>query len=298
MAAAIAGMTSEAEATIARVSALDLATASGGATLVAGRLAQARAVLAETRGDVGAAVDLRLEAAVTFEAEGAERLATVEWMNTAGRLVELGAYDRARALLDEARTASSRAGLRYNYAFGVYVLGVACSEAGELDEGRRWLEQAISLQQQAGDRRLEGAATYELALLSLRALHLDVADALCRRASELLADLPADLAPALAVWSLVHLARGATNEALAASTRAYEALTGELNDRRALIYLSHVRALDASDRATDADRILEVALAELRRQADAIANDELRSSFWERVPTNRSLVARSRRDGA
>jgi len=266
--------------------------------LLPGRVTQARAALAGARGDVGTAVELRLEAAIAFEAAGAERLATIEWMNTAGRLVELGAYERACALLEDACASSKRVGLRYNYAFGLYTLGVACSQSGALDEARRALDEALALHRQSSDRRLTAATLYELALVALRAGDTALALEHASSASALLEELPGDLAPSLAVVALVHAARGEAEEARAESGRAFALMREhDVDDRRALIYLAHARSLEAGGGTDEARAVLEEGIAELRRQAARVENDDLRRSFWERVPEHRALAALAEAQG-
>jgi predicted ATPase len=80
-----------------------------------------------------------------------------------------GAYDAARAKLEEALDAFRDLGDASGSAFALHALGNLERSAGELDLAREWLDEALVLRSELGDRRDIGTTISSQGLLAIRA---------------------------------------------------------------------------------------------------------------------------------
>ena len=271
------------EANEARVS-------SSGSHLVAGRLEQLRGAVVGVGGDAARSARHHARSAEHFERAGAVRLATVQRMNAAGVLVNLGLARDALPMIDAALAMARRFSLPYNAAYGQYVRGCVLKQLGRYPEAIDALRLAIEEHSSAGELRLVSGARYELAEAHLSRGELSEAETEARAACVLAKKLDVQQSSALAVLASVLLARGLVQEALAIASEADE-LLAEGADREVLVHLAHAEALAAAGRSSPAREVIERARAIVLSRAAVITDAIEREAFLTGVPENARVLA-------
>ena len=207
----------------------------------------------------------------------------------------LGDFDRADLLLEQVVQECEAVGERRVVGLTHNVLGLVAEARGELAEARRYYELALATAQAIGAETEAAYARHDLG-----ALYVEL-------------DQPAQAVPLLAAahatWTaqnndllrlkseaclgLARLALGEQAGAEALANQGWSAFQqgmpqGELPQAWLWTLYSLLNRLQ---RQAEAQQVLRAAYDELQRQATAIANPDLRRSFYERVPLNRAILA-------
>jgi tetratricopeptide (TPR) repeat protein len=237
---------------------------------------------------------------VEFDATGEARAATNTRVNLGFVEMTLGNYERAEELLRQALATTERLGLASVRAYALHNLGHIRAELGDPEGAISLQREAIAVAKSHGEGILEGSARAYLALAACRANRLDVAEAEARRASQILAKIPALHPLALASLSRVLLAAGNAESALDEAERAWRTSRehGTPEDTESLVLLVLAKAQLATGRQNEARSTLKIAAESLSRRADRLGDEELSRTLLERVSDNAELLALAREHGA
>jgi len=227
--------------------------AAGGAidAAVAARLNAMRALQASFDGDL-ALYRSSTEAAIRdYSAVGDVRAACLQRVNLGDALRKLRAYEAAAPVLSDALMDARSMGLDYLAALASFHLAEVRSHGGDLDGARRLLDEAVAAFTSLGDRRWEGAARVQRALLYAERGALVEAEAEARAAVEILAVAPPLCAQALAALAKVALLRGQVEEGTQAARQAIELLEklGKIEEGEAFVRSVYAQALAATTAA-------------------------------------------------
>ncbi len=263
--------------------------------VLAGRLAQARALRARFDADLGAHLHYNLEAAAAYRRAGDLRNGCRQMIGVGYGNFQLGAFRAAESALREALAVGERLGLTLVVSGAQHNLGLALVELGEVGEARRLETAALVSFQAQGNRWLEGGCFLYLAEIELHAGELDAAEQAATRAVELLEASPPSHAYAQAVLAEVLLARAQNERALLVATEAQALLDklANVDEGEAIIRLAYAEALDAAGEPERARAAFAVAAQRLLSRGERIESDELRQGFLEQVPVNRKTLARA-----
>ncbi len=258
--------------------------------MLSARLAENRAMAALGGADVVSAVEA-FEASAGFYAQaGAARWAASQRVNLASKLLELGDGARAAREVAEAIAYADAAGEAYTSAFGRLVRGLALQLDGQLEAARDAQSEAARRLAALGDARLESASRSALAECLAGLGRHDEATAEARRAVELVADLVAPRAAALAVQARLALERGDAARGLALAEEAKVLADVEpMLDRELYLAWVHAWALAAVGRVDESKARASRAWATVNANAARIEDDATRRAFLQRVPEHRGL---------
>ncbi len=259
----------------------------------------ARAALAYFSGEQIAFKGELASALVAFDATGEARAAANTRVNLGFVEMTLGNYERAEELLRQVLATTERLGLASVRAYALHNLGHIRAEQGDPEAAMALQREAITVAASHGEGILEGSARAYLALAACRAGRLDVAEAEARRASQILAKIPALHPLALASLSRALLDAGDTDGALEAAERAWQASVehGTPEDTESLMLLVLAKARLAAGHDNEAKETLKLAREALARRAERVGDAELSRSLLERVSDNAELLALAREHG-
>ena len=278
------------------IEANDARVSASGSSLVAGRLEQLRGAVVGMSGDAAASARHHAKSADHFERAGAVRLATMQRMNAAGVLGNLGLLDDALPMIDDAIASARKFRLPYNLAYGEYVKGGILKMLGRFDDAVASLSAALEGHRRAGEVRLVAGAAYELAEASVGAGDLDRAESEARGAVALSHEIEVQQSSALAVLGHVLLTRGHVEEGLRVAREGVELLS-EGADRDVLAHLVYAEALHANGQIEAAREAVRHAHAIVTARAAAITDLAERHAFLTRVPDHARVIARVREWG-
>ena len=266
---------------------LDLAerAARDGGADVEARIQQARAPHARQAGRPAAAL-LHAEAAErAFRAAGDLRNACSMTGVRGFALSELGAYDEAEVVLEDALATAERLGLKTVAATARSNLGMVFSRLGRAADAEATVRVATAAFE-ASDVRHEGGSRAYLAMILRDAGELADAERQARRSLELLAGALALRPLACAVLATILLAGGRSREALDIARDAMRWLEsgGNAEEGDALIRLALARSLFATGAVDEARTRIADARDRLRKRAATIDRADLRKTFLENVP--------------
>jgi tetratricopeptide (TPR) repeat protein len=243
------------------------------------------------RGDPSARAAWGERVTALVERTGDVRRACQERGRVGYYFMDLGAYERAVALLREVLAQARALGLTDVEARAQHNLGLALARVGEVDEGRAHERAAADAFHARGNRRMEGASYEYLALIAMSGGAWADAEAAAREALRLGTDpepLPLNQAESLAILARALLAQGRAAEALDAAReglRILESLDGT-DEGESLIRLAYAEALAATGDHAAARDAIGSAERRLLARADRITDGAARASFLERVPEN------------
>jgi hypothetical protein len=255
--------------------------------VIAARLDRVRSQLAHRNGDL-AGFARHLQAALAgLERAGDRRNAVILRLSAGHAAMQLGAWERARKLLEDARTEASRLRLgdvqwviRLNLALVAHRLG-----ATDAPTTARAVAEHFAAH---GNKRLEGSArAYLSGMLVDRA---ELADA--RREAESALELGA-AHPQVVVLAATALARealavGDVARALASTTRGMALLDAIVDEGEAELRLVHGEALRAAGRRDEARACIAELRARLETTAASLGED---AAGFLRIPAHmRTLV--------
>ena len=263
---------------------------------IAGWVLEARAVAAGSAGDPGARVRLADAAAESFEAAGDLRNACLQRVSVGYAFNEIGAYAEAERALRGALAVAERMGLDNAVGTARAQLGRTLGRRGRLDEARETLENAVQTLRAQKNMRLAGVATRYLAYALAAKGDAEGAERAARAAVEALSGATAMVGDALAMLARVLLSKGATADALEASTRAVAALqaAGKTAIGEAAIRLTHAEVLLATGDGDGARAAITIAKERLAARAKTIHDSELRRAFQQDVDENVRTLALAR----
>jgi tetratricopeptide (TPR) repeat protein len=248
-----------------------------------------RAVLFGDIGSYGEQLDLAVKA---FELAGDVRNAASERVNLGFAHAELGRFEAAQSMLEQARAGAASLGLKHVVGAAESNLGLVLYRRGALAEAEALLRRVVTAFAAQANRRMEGNSRNYLARVLLRLGRLDEAKSEIEQAELLLAAIPTLLPSAMATRARVLLARGSTGEArrVAETAMSRFEITGRLDEGEALVRLVAAEAAYATGDKRFAAAVIQSAGARLRARAEAIQDAEWRRSFLESVEENRRTL--------
>jgi tetratricopeptide (TPR) repeat protein len=267
---------------------IDAAAVDGGPPSAVGRVHQARATRALTRGDLSTYLEHTTASAAWFEEAGDARTACVQRSNAGYALGMLGAYAEAEAALRESLVTSQRMGLESAAATARQNLGLVLAHRGGLQEARAVEERAVQSLLASGETILAACSQAYLAEILTLARNYEAAERRALDALSTAGDCDHEVrALASAALARVHLATHRIPEALAASALAEQRLSANASfGGEAAVRLVRAEALKAARQDDTAREAIRVARERLLANASKIGSPELRRSFLERVATN------------
>ncbi len=245
------------------------------------------------RGAHVAYVEGATAAIALFEQAGDFRLACNQRVRLAYGYVELGAYERAEAILRIALQSAERMGLRLIEGYALQNLGNAIARGGgRAAEAKQLGMRAVDLGVKLESPRLEGTSRLYLAQIAFDEGAYDFALEQAEIAGELLSTARSLRAVARTAAARAYAAIGDLERAKQASDESFalmESLTG-MEEGEALVWLAGAEvALGAGDRDL-AFAHVERARASILARSTRISDPELRESFLTRVPENARVM--------
>jgi tetratricopeptide (TPR) repeat protein len=246
-------------------------------------------------GKLGHYVERMEEAIRCHHALGDLRNACTALASVADGYASVGQYDRAEAAARSSLATAERLGLA-STAYAKQTLGHVLMRLGRLEDAERIEVESSSDFERQGNMHMFGGSLSYVAIARLLAGDPGGAEERARHSLEVIADVPPLRCHTLGLLADALLAQGRVDHALATSTEALELLTslGTIDEGEHHVRLVHAEALRAAGRDDEARTVLEGAKQRLLERAEAIAHDEWRTSFLERVPENARILALAR----
>lgn len=230
-----------------------------------------------------------------FERVGDSRQALMHTLNQAWGYADLGAHEEVEQAARRAQESAEAWGATFTGNAAAYCLGRALLHLGRPGEALEQLAAAIAGFREGGHARLEAVAEMALADLHLGQGDLEAAGRSAARAVERLAESPSYLAPALATRARIRLAQGRASDAERDIADAMAQLRREpAVDHPERIRLVHAEVLHAAGDLEGARASIAEARKALLAQALAIPDARWRACFLERVPDNVQTLALAR----
>ena len=264
------------------------------APLLRARLDRARGLRLMYDGDVGGTLDAFRASAQAYAAIGDHRHATMQELNAALALLELGSDEEAGVIIARCTAAAERTALDVCLPFAHRSMSRVLLLRGELTEARALAERAMSGFHAQGHVAYVGSSRQYLAEILAECGDLEGA---LRELDVALVEVESSHAVYLEVLGAqaeVLLRAGRVAEAVATAREGTERLTAEgggMAERESRLRLTLVDALDASGDVDGAARALRDAAESLERRARPIGDPALRRSFLGRVRENARIVA-------
>jgi tetratricopeptide (TPR) repeat protein len=205
--------------------------------------------------------------------------------------IELGQFERAAEVLQNAFGAAERLGLPAVAANALHNLGWAQAVLGNPRLGRETEERALAMFHALGDARKESQCNYYLARITLEAKDPVAAEAAARRSVEwTVAAHDSDVSVAYAILARALLDQGRVNEALDAAREAMRRLSdAEVTSHEGEVRLMYAEALRAAGDPAALDAI-RAAHVRLQERAQRIHNQARRDSFLTFIPEHGRTV--------
>ena len=267
------------------------ATADVGDALLAARIEMARAMRAQSDGDLVRVLDHVSRAAEHFDRASHVRGARAARANAAHVSSQLGRHEDAERTLRDALADAERAGVMTTVAWTTMQLGMVLGHLGRSSEALAMEARALDLARKQGNRRLEAEVLLAMAEISNASGVPDLALAHAEKA------LAAADAPELraAILSMLATARVALGDAKSARAAALEALAivdakGGAEDVEIVVRLADAESLHALGEHAAALEAVSAAKATLLARAAAIADAAHRETFLRRVAVNARIL--------
>jgi tetratricopeptide (TPR) repeat protein len=257
------------------------------------RLQDLRGKLAVVAGQQGAALKWFRASIQSFESIGDIRAATSMLTNVGFTLCDLGALEDAEQELNAALSNAERMDLRALIVVVFANMALIRAYSGRLVEARAAAEKALSLAIAQGDSRLGGVIEGYLSLIAHLSGDDAVAEARARGAMRTLEKVPPLLPAAQAALARSLLHQGRLHDALTLAMEAHHRIEvdGPPEDGEALVRLTLVQCLLASEQLEAAREPLRRAEARLEERAASVDDPDLRSAFLHRIPDHRQTLA-------
>ena len=240
--------------------------------------------------DLSRALQHAREALVAFRRVGAIRDVLGLLTNTACLLVELGAFEEAASMLEEAVELAERLASKARVYGALQNLGYLCLQSGQLERGVEVLTEVVPFYASVGLPRDEATSLAYLALLHGRRGALELAKATSVRSVQLASE-PEVEALVLAVAASIDLLCGSPYDALHSAQRAFDLLQEyQLPEHLALTRVARAESLLACGRTDEAREAIAEAHAWLLSRASRIEDPHDRESLLTRVPENARIV--------
>ena len=264
--------------------AVDAARASG--SLDATVRALDALVFSTTSGEVSDGIAAGASLIQAAEEAGDALIATRARLNTGSLLNQVGLFEDAQAMLEQALGDARSRRMRILEAAALHNLGMSHARLGDLDTGIDYERQAGRIADECQAARLRiHARTYEVLFLVWRGAPGDLATALAlaqwlRNETSHHAALQVGASFAVA---RVQLARRAIDAALAAGRVAHQRLAvGPVEEWDEYIRLTFVEALLAAGQPAEADAVLHAAFHAVRERAQGIRHPPQRNAYLRR----------------
>jgi tetratricopeptide (TPR) repeat protein len=256
------------------------------------RLTHARAIRAETGGDLVGYLELETRASKGFEDAGDARSACATQSNAGYASLELGDYERADRLLRGALATATSLGLSNTAAYALHNLGLCATLRGDLAEGERLERQALERARGQGDWRLAAATNEVLSRIALLSGDARRAEAICRETLSTLEEPSPVRKAMLAILAEALLADGRPGESLEEASEAMCILSdlGPIGGETS-VRLVYAEALDASGDRAEALAVVRALRERILERAAAITDASLRRTFLDHVPENARALA-------
>ena len=266
-------------------------TADVGDAVLAARIEIARAMRAQSDGDLVRVLEHVSRAAEHFDRASHVRGARAARANAAHVSSQLGRHEEAERTLRDALGEAERAGVMTTVAWTTMQLGMVLGHLGRATEALALEQRALELARKQGNRRLEAEVSLALSEILNASGAPDLALEHAERA------LAAIDAPELraAGLSMLATARVALGDAKGAHTAALEALDvvkskGGAEDVEILVRLAHAESLHSLGERPAALEAIRAAKATLLARAASIMEGVQRETFLRRVPVNARIL--------
>lgn len=262
---------------------------------VRGWLCMLRGALAVQTGDQVQGLQMLEEAKEAFAASGDSRFACLVQSDIGQARMDLGEFELARELLQQALVEAERLGI-YVEVTARLRLGAVCGRLGDHDEGLDLARAALEASQRAGD----WCATYQahVVLSDILAAQGDLRAAEIHARSAVDSASPSTRAHASALGTLSLVLADRPMEALLAAAQAMEMLqaVGGATEGEARIRLGHAFALRALGHNGPAKQAIETAYRRVLARAKHIEDDDARDRFLHRVKEHAATLDLARRE--
>ncbi|MRG95096.1 serine/threonine-protein kinase PknK [Polyangium spumosum] len=267
---------------------------------VEARLYALHASRALCEGDPAGALLQTARSIPAFLGTGNRRDACVARVNAAHARIQLGLFAEAERELVEILGDARRLGLSNVAALAKQNLGPALAARGAIEEGERYVREAIADFAHQSNRRQEGRARIYLSALLLARGDAEAAEIEAESAAEALAAIGPLRAFALAAWARALLAQDnwPSGLGIAGAAMGLLASLGGMEEGEALLRLVYAEALLASGSAASGRHAIFQARTRLLLRANRMMDATMRESFLERVPENQRTMELGRELGA
>jgi serine/threonine protein kinase len=251
----------------------------------------AHAELAVHEGDLPAYLRFLESAVDNFTTASDVRNACLQRTNVSNAYMQLGAYDRAVALMRGSLALAGPMQLDF-VAAGKANLGISLAHLDELDEALRVETESLEQCVLQGNRRFEGVCRIYLAVIHTLRREKDKALEMARLAVGASEGIPPVRAYALAALSNILLMHNRPDEALELSTVALRTLLAMegIEEGESLIRLTHALALRGARREEEGRAVIAEAKRRVLERADRIRDPQWRASFLENVTDNAKVI--------
>ena len=244
-------------------------------------------------GSLGEVIESFERSRAAYRRLGDMRMACTQDVNLAYHYNIAGAFDRARALLDDVISSARRINVARIVGSAHANLAVSLLGLGLVEEAERMGNMACAVFERLGDMRLLSGSRMYVAQVRIAAGNFTAAIPLARQAVDGLARFPKTLAVAKATLAHALLAAGDVAEALQLSTEAKELVRTIGHDLEiARMEEVHVRALLAANRLEDAKTACADACAILDASCASLAPG-MQAAF-DAAPAHRDILALAR----
>lgn len=247
-------------------------------------------------GDFSASIDAAREVAQHADNAGDAALATRARINLGFVLNRVGRFDQAREELVRALTDARALRMRAGEGFALHNLGMCHARLDDLDTAIQLERDALAIGEETQHVRLKlNARAYEALMLVWRGGPGDLGSALTliqQVRAEAGGHPVADI-EATAILAHVQLARHAYDSALEACDDALGRLAavGSIEEGEELLRMTHVEALLAAGRESEADRALHAAWQCVIARSEQLSDADHREAFLSRLYECQRIVA-------
>jgi serine/threonine-protein kinase len=262
---------------------------------VRGWLCLLRGELAVQTGDHVQGLRMLEEAKEAFASSGDARFACLVQSDIGQARMDLGEFELARELLQQALVEAERLGI-YVAVTARLRLGAVCGRLGDHDEGLDLARAALEASQRAGD----WCAAYQahVVLSDILAAQGDLRTAEIHARSAVDSASPSTRAHASALGTLSLVLADRPMEALLAAAQAMEMLqaVGGATEGEARIRLGHAFALRALGHNGPAKQAIETAYRRVLARAEHIEDDDARDRFLHRLKEHAATLDLAKRE--
>lgn len=266
-------------------------TADVGDAVLAARIEIARAMRAQSDGDLVRVLEHVSCAAEHFDRASHVRGARAARANAAHVSSQLGRHEEAERTLRDALADAERAGVMSTVAWATMQLGMVLGHLGRASEALAMEQRALGLARTQGNRRLEAEVSLALSEILNASGAPDLALQHAERALTAI-DAPELRAAALSMIATARVYLGDGKGAHAAALKALDVVMakGGAEDVEIVVRLAHAESLHALGERPAALEAIRAAKGALLARAASIADTAQRETFLRRVPVNARIL--------